>query len=129
MKILLDTNAYTALFRGQQSAFDAVMQANEVYLSSIVIGELHAGFKGGSRIEQNEASLAKFLLTPHVQAVPVSEYTATIYGNVKHQLRQSGTPIPLNDVWIAAHAIEMGSTLITADRHFEHVAGLRIQQP
>ena len=129
MKSLLDTNAYTALFRGQENTFNTVMNASEVYLSTIVIGELRAGFKGGKRTKQNEEALVQFLQTPHIKVVSVSDYTADIYADIKHKLRRKGKLIPVNDVWIVAHTLEVGATLVTADKHFQYVSGLRLQKP
>ena len=123
-RILLDTNAYTALLAGDEAVFDTLGAADRVLMSPIVLGELHAGFKGGSRERANRELLEEFLRRPTVVIIDVTAPTAEVFGVVKHQLEAAGTPIPINDVWIAAQAIETGSWLVTYDRHFTNVAGL-----
>lgn len=125
-RILLDTNAYAALFSGDARVLDPLGQAQVVYLSAIVAGELHAGFRGGSRPLENQAQLQQFLQRPTVQELEVTTETAEVFGQVKHELKQAGTPFPLNDVWIAAQAMESGSVVVTFDDHFRQVAGLRL---
>ena len=122
--VLLDTNAYTALLAGDEAVLDALAAAEGVLMSVIVLGELSAGFKGGRREPDNVAALDDFLRRPAVRMLDVTKATADVFGAVKHQLRRAGTPIPSNDVWIAAQAIETGSWLITYDRHFLEVPGL-----
>jgi tRNA(fMet)-specific endonuclease VapC len=122
----LDTNAYTALLQGDGKVLDAVAKAETVYMSSIVAGELFAGFRGGNRFADNRKLLERFLERPHVVLISAGLETADVFGTVKQQLKQQGTSIPLNDVWIAAHAMETGAVLLTYDKHFQHVAGLRL---
>ncbi len=123
-RILLDTNAYTALLAGDEAVLAALSDADAVLVSVVVLGELHAGFKGGSREPENLEALADFLRRPPVRSVDVTPATAEVFGVVKDRLRRAGAPIPINDVWIAAHAIETGSWLVTYDRHFGAVEGL-----
>lgn len=125
-EVLLDTNAYSALLQGDEKVLDAMAKAEIVYMSSIVLGELFAGFRGGNRFADNRKLLERFLERPHVALLAVGLETADVFGAVKHQLKQQGTSIPLNDVWIAAHALEKGAVLISYDRHFSNVAGLRL---
>ena len=125
-KVLLDTNAYSALLQGDEKVLDAVAKAETVYMSSIVLGELFAGFRGGNRFADNRKLLERFLERPHVALLPAGLETADVFGTVKQQLKQKGSPIPLNDVWIASHAMEVGAVLLTYDKHFQHVAGLRL---
>ena len=125
-KVILDTNAYSALFQGDEKVLDAIGSADVVFVSVIVLGELFAGFCGGSQESANRKRLNKFLSKPTVRILQVSKETAEIFGTVKHQLKSAGTPIPLNDVWIAAHALENGASLITLDRHFNKVPGIRL---
>jgi tRNA(fMet)-specific endonuclease VapC len=122
--VLLDTNAYAALLAGEEAVLDALASAELVLMSAIVLGELHAGFKGGRQERDNARVLEDFLRRPAVRVLDVTRTTAEVFGVLKHQLRQAGTPIPINDVWIAAHALESGSWLITYDRHFIKVPGL-----
>ena len=124
-KVLLDTNAYSALLSGDESILAIIAQAQTVYMSIFVLGELHAGFKGGNREEQNLQLLSLFLTKPTCEVLNGSEETAKIFGDLKNSLKKAGTPLPINDVWIAAHTIETGSTLISYDKHFSKITGLR----
>jgi tRNA(fMet)-specific endonuclease VapC len=123
-RVLVDTNAYTALLAGEEAVLDALASADAVLMSAMVLGELHAGFKGGRKERINLKTLGDFLRRPAVRTLDVTSATAEVFGVVKHALKVAGTPIPINDVWIAAHAIESGSWLVTYDRHFTHVPGL-----
>ena len=125
-KVLLDTNAYAALLRGDEKILQSMSRAETVYMSAIVLGELFAGFQGGNRFAENRKRLELFLDRPHVVLLPVGMETADVFGSIKQQLREQGTPIPINDVWIAAHALETGAVVVTYDTHFRRVAGLRI---
>jgi len=123
-KIVLDTNAYTRLLCGDEEVLDALGSAGAVFMSIFVLGELYAGFKGGQRDSENRAQLNDFLSRPTVRILTASQETADIFGTIKNRLKKNGTPIPINDVWIAAHATESGSHLVTYDTHFMNVAGL-----
>ena len=125
-KILLDTNAYTGLLAGDEQVLDALGQAEIVYMSVFVLGELIAGFRGGTKLRENTETLERFLLKTTVAVFDATRETADIFGKIKTDLKDSGTPIPINDVWIAAHAMETGSVLISYDTHFTMVAGLRL---
>ncbi len=125
-KIILDTNAYSRLMNGENAVLDVLSDAETVYFSIFVIGELYAGFAGGKHEKTNHAILNNFIEKPTVKLLSATIETSRIFGIVKHSLKQEATPIPLNDVWIAAHCIETGSTLITYDSHFRHVKGLMI---
>ena len=124
--VLLDTNAFTALLGGDNTVLKAIDRADRVYASVIVMGELEAGFRGGSRYAANLTILEKFLDTPTVEVLPVTRETSDAFGRVKDVLRRKGTPIPINDVWIGAQCIETGSHLLTYDRHFDLIEGLRL---
>ena len=124
MRILLDSSAYTQLMRGQEQVSRIVRGAEEVLLSAVVLGELLYGFRHGSRYERNARGMRAFLGNPYVSVVPVGETTADRYSRIAAALRAKGRPIPTNDVWIAAHAMETGADLVSADRHFEHVDGI-----
>ena len=124
MSILLDTNAYSALMRGDNQTAAVVRGATEILMSSVVIGELLYGFRYGSRYQRNATDLRGFLASPYVSVVPVGQVTADYYSRIAASLRANGTPIPANDVWIAAHAMETGAKLVSADRHFSVVEGI-----
>lgn len=125
-KILLDTNAYSEFMSGNQLVLNYIIEADTIFLSTIMIGELFAGFQGGRKSTLNKQYFSSFLNKPGIQILNVSIETAEIFGEVKAALSKKGKMIPLNDIWIAAHAIETGSKLITFDSHFKSISGLRI---
>lgn len=129
MKILLDTNAYSAIGRGHPAATDVMRRAETLLLSTVMLGEVLASFRRGSNRNQNLADLRRFLAAPRVQVAPVTETTADRYSLIWAALRRKGKPIPTNDVWIAAHALETGADLVSFDPHFEHVEGLAWVKP
>jgi predicted nucleic acid-binding protein len=125
-KITLDTNAYTALMKGDQKVIALLKEAKEVFLPSFVVAELLFGFKKGTRTAQNLKTLADFESYPKVNRFYAGPETLEIFSDLLLQLKNNGRPIPTHDIWIAAIAIENGSTLVTYDKHFEYVIGLRL---
>ena len=125
-KILLDTNAYVRFLRGDEKVMGCLARADTVYMSVFVLGELFAGFKAGSKEKGNRQLLERFLLKPTVSVLDATMDTADIFGFVMASLRKSGTPIPINDVWIAAQCLETGSLLVTYDNRFAQIPGLRL---
>jgi len=123
MRILLDTNAYSALMRGHDEVAHRVRQAEQVVLSTVVAGELLLGFRLGTRLKKNMAELETFLGNPYVSLVPVTLTIADRFARIAAALRAKGTPIPTNDIWIAAHAMETGAELLSFDAHFEAIDG------
>lgn len=123
-KVLLDTNAYASLLAGDEIVLDALAGAETVFMSVIVLGELFAGFRGGARERENRRRLDEFLRRAPVRTLEVTRGTAEVFGTLKQQLKADGTPIPINDVWIAAHSVEVGAWLVSHDRHFLAVKGL-----
>ena len=124
MRILLDSNAYSAFMRGNEEVRDLMQSAEEVLFSAVVVGEQLLGFRQGTYYERSLAELRSFLERPYVSFVPVGPVTADRYSRVMIALRAKGRPIPTNDVWIAAHAMETGADLVSADAHFEQVDGI-----
>jgi len=124
VKVLLDTNVYTAFKRGDPTVLARVRSAQQVVFSAIVAGELLFGFRHGARFEHNHRELQTFLAHPRVSLLPVTLDTADRFGRISAQLRRNGRPIPTNDAWIAAHAMESGADLLSFDTHFEAVDGL-----
>lgn len=122
MRLALDTNRYTDLCRGEQSMAEIVERADEVWLPFIVLGELRAGFAAGSQGPRNEAVLRRFLLMPGVRILYADEQTTHHYANVYRQLRMQGTPIPTNDMWIAALVLQHSLVLCARDAHFDALA-------
>jgi len=125
-KILLDTNAYSKYLASDEDILNQLVKADIVYLSIFVLGELYAGFRGGNKFEQNKNYLEQFIKKSSVQILYGSEETADIFGQIKNDLKKAGTPLPINDVWIAAHAVETGSIIVTYDTHFKKIPGLRL---
>ena len=124
-RILLDTNAYIAFLTGDERVLTALTEAETAFFSAIVIGELYAGFCGGNRLKENKALLARFLQKSNVRVLDVTAETGEVFGQIKNELQKAGTPIPLNDVWLAAQAMETGSVIVSFDAHFDQVSGLR----
>lgn len=124
MRLALDTNRYTDLCRGEASVVETVELANEVWLPFIVVGELRAGFAVGSQGSRNEAVLGRFLLKPGVRVLYADDQTTHHYANVYRQLRKQGTPIPTNDMWIAALVLQHSLALFARDTHFDNLPQL-----
>lgn len=125
-KIILDTSAYSELMRGNKQIADISNSADVVYLSVFVLAELLYGFKRGSMEKKNIQILEKFRSKPTVEIISGTEETAEIFSEIIYKLKSAGTPIPINDIWIASNCIETGSVLITGYKHFKLISGLRI---
>lgn len=124
MRLALDTNRYIDLCRGEKIAIETVERADEVWLPFIVVGELRAGFAVGTRGPRNEAVMRRLLLKPGVGILYADEQTTHHYASVYRQLRKQGTPIPTNDMWIAALVLQHSLTLCARDAHFDNLAQL-----
>lgn len=125
-KIILDTNAYSKLLAGNSEVLGIVSSAEEVFMSIFVLGELYAGFSGGSRNRENRSILSRFLSKPSVKILNATAETSEVFGVLMNSLKKAGTPIPINDIWIGAHALETGSVVVTFDKHFQKVPGIRL---
>jgi tRNA(fMet)-specific endonuclease VapC len=121
---VLDTSAYSRLRAGDRRVLDLVAEAEIVLVPVTVLGELHGAFELGSRARENRVALSEFLAEPFVAVVPVSSGVARQYGRVYAALRRAGTPVPVNDMWIAACTLDQGGCLVTFDHDFERIAGL-----
>lgn len=119
MRLALDTNRYTDLVRGDPHVAQSVESADEVWLPFVVLAELRAGFSLGSKGAHNEAALRRFLFKPSVEVLYADEQTTHHYASVYRQLRLQGTPIPTNDMWIAALVLQHSLTLCARDTHFD----------
>ena len=126
MRVLLDTSAYSKLERGNEQVSELVRRADEVLFSAIVVGELLVGFRRGHHFQLNVETLHSFLDAQHVRIANISMTTADRYSRIAAAQRAKGRPIPTNDMWIAAHAMETGADLVSADRHFEDVDGIAL---
>jgi tRNA(fMet)-specific endonuclease VapC len=125
MRLALDTNRYSDMCHGDASTVAKVEQAAEVFVPLIVLGELRAGFGVGRRGVENERVLFRFLQRPGVQVVSPDEETTHRYAAIYGQLRQQGTPMPTNDMWIAALVLQHDMVLLTRDRHFDFLVQIR----
>jgi tRNA(fMet)-specific endonuclease VapC len=123
--IAIDTNAYAAFKKGDADVLAVLRRAAEIHVSTVVLGELLAGFAAGSREADNRSELTRFLASTRVRLQPCGAATADYYALVYAALRRQGQPIPTNDMWIAASCMEHGAALLTLDAHFTHVGGLR----
>ena len=124
MKILLDTSAYVGFKRNITEVVEIIVRAESILFSPIVLGELMFGFRSGTRFKENMEHLEKFLQHEVVELVQIGKITPDRYSRIAAQLKHQGTPIPTNDIWIAAQTIEHGAELITSDQHFEKINGL-----
>jgi len=124
VRLALDTNRYTDLCRGDAAVVETVETADEVWLPFIVLGELRAGFAAGTQGPRNEAALRRFLMKPGVAILYAGEQTTHHYASVYRQLRKQGTPIPTNDMWIAALVLEHSLVLYARDAHFDALTQL-----
>ena len=121
MRVLVDTSAYSAFMRGHPELKLALQLAEEIYVSPIVLGELQSGFRRGKHRARNEKGLEEFLDAPRVELTPILDSTAVRYAEILTYLRRAGTPLPTNDVWIAASAMGHGLRVVTTDKHFQGV--------
>ena len=117
-RILLDTSAYSAFMEGVEEIKLAVQRADEIYVNPIILGELQAAFLRGRRREKNEGELRTFLSSPRVSILGLDEDTASRHAVIRNALWQAGTPIPANDTWIAATAMQFGLRILTTDSHY-----------
>ena len=129
MKTCLDTNAYVSFKKINRALTEFLESADEIFVPAVVLGELYAGFYLGSKTKNNLSELADFLELPGVSIVAINHEIAERYGQLIAALSRSGTPIPTNDVWIAATVFETGSRLVTYDGHFNKVPGLAVCSP
>ena len=126
MRIALDTNRYRDLCEGDPETIALIQEAESVYLPFVVLAELRAGFSLGRRGRENERVLQRFLMKPGVEVLYAQDATTRSYASLYRQLRRQGTPIPTNDLWIAALVLEHGLALYTRDAHFEHLPQLNL---
>lgn len=118
----LDTSAYSHFQRGEERVAALIDQAEWVGMPAITLGELRAGFLLGGRGERNEKELSMFLAHPVVEVLDVDAEVSRHYAEIVADLRRAGTPLPTNDIWIAATAARKGAAVLTGDDHFERIA-------
>lgn len=118
----LDTSAYSHFRRGNKEVVAILDRAELVGVPAVALGELRTGFLLGARRQRNEADLDAFLASPVVEVLPVDSETSRHYAEIVGELRKAGTPVPTNDIWIAATAARNGAAVLTCDEHFERIA-------
>ena len=123
-RLVLDTSAYSYFRRGHAGVLDAFARAERVLIPMTVLGELEAGFEFGSRARENRRVLDDFIAEPFVELLDTTTSVARHYGRLFSALKRAGTPLPVNDIWIAAATFDCGGTLLTFDRDFDRVEGL-----
>jgi tRNA(fMet)-specific endonuclease VapC len=117
-RVCLDTSAYSHFQRGDATAVKIIAAARWIGVPSIVLGELRTGFLLGGQAARNEDELRRFLHHPIVEILDVDDDAARIYAEIMIVLRKAGTPLPTNDIWVAAVASRDGATILTYDEHF-----------
>ncbi len=124
MRVALDTNRYVDLCKGVVETQDVLEEAEAILLAFVVLGELRAGFAHARRPAENERTLRAFLLKDGVRVLFADDQTTHHYASVFRQLRKQGTPIPTNDMWLAALVLQHNLALHARDKHFEHLPQL-----
>jgi len=124
MKVALDTNRLSDLFQGDSALASQLSTCDEVWIPFVTLAELKAGFLGGSRRHRNETLLVELLSKPTVDTLFPNRETTEHYARLFVQLKRAGTPIPHNDLWIAALALQHELVLITRDQHFHQIPQL-----
>jgi tRNA(fMet)-specific endonuclease VapC len=128
-RCLLDTSAYSAHLAGHGETARVIREAAEIWLTPVILGELLLGFRLGTREPENRSRLRAFLQAPKVVVAGVDEETAECYCAIAADLRRRGRPVPTNDIWIAASAMQHGLAVVTHDAHFEGIAQVRTLRP
>jgi tRNA(fMet)-specific endonuclease VapC len=126
IKLVLDTSAYSAFNRGDQRLKQFFKPDNQILIPLVVIGELRTGFSLGSKKQENEALLQKLLDSPNVGTITITDKTTRLFAAIFHRLKNAGTPINTNDMWIAALAFEHDCLLVSLDSDFNRVPDLLI---
>lgn len=127
VKAVLDTNAYTHYEAGYPQAIEFFVRTDRLYLPVITVGELHYGFRNGSRFQENSNRLDNFIRKFDVEIIEVDLEVARHFGELNAAIRRKGNPIPTNDIWIAACCLKVRGTLLTANRHFASLHGLDVR--
>jgi predicted nucleic acid-binding protein len=122
--ILLDTNAYSAFKRSDKTIAEVIQHAEIIAISPIVLGELLSGFDTGTKAKKNREDLQQFLNSSRIRVYPLTSDTANFYSEIYCSLKNKGKPIPTNDIWIAAQALENGCLICTYDKHFNSIDGI-----
>jgi len=117
-RIILDTSGYSAFLKGNSDIKKSIQLVDEIFLNPVIIGELLAGFLMGKNEKKNREILKEFLSSPRVKVLAIDEETSERYAAIINHLRIRGTPIPTNDLWISASAMQYGLKVLTTDSHY-----------
>lgn len=120
-RLSLDTSAYSQFKRGDEAVVVLIDSAEWIGMSTIALGELRAGFRLGKQTARNDRELDAFLANPVVHVLDVDEDASRIYAEIIVALRSAGTPLPTNDIWIAAVSAREGASVVTYDAHFRRI--------
>lgn len=126
--LVIDTNAYSDLRRGNPRIEKIINTTSTTYVPVIVVAELKAGFLSGNRADINMQELGKFLETPGTQVLQINGDTADHYAKLASYLKKNGTPIPINDIWIAALCVQYDLPLLTSDSDFKKLPQVKLIQ-
>lgn len=126
MRLAIDTNRYRDLSDGKREVVERLETADAVFMPFVVLAELRAGFAVGTKGQANERALHRFLAQPGVEVLHTTDGTTRVYATLYRQLRAQGTPIPTNDLWIAALVLEHELALYSRDAHFEALPQLNL---
>ena len=123
-RLVMDTSAYSHMRMGHADLTDILASAEALLIPVTVLGELEGAFELGSRARANRLALTEFLAEPFVSILPTTPDVARHYGQIYARQRRSGRPVPVNDMWIAASAIDSGGHLVTFDKDFDRIEAL-----
>ena len=124
-RYVLDTNIVIAVFAQDAAVLNQLTEAEEVFVPSVVLGELYYGARKSAHAESNLRRIDEFAASSAVLLCDAE--TARQYGQIKDALRAKGRPVPENDIWVAAMAKQHGLTLISRDSHFGEVDDLDVE--
>lgn len=122
MRFCLDTSAYSHFKRGDSQVVELIDRAEWLGVPVVVLGELAVGFRRGSRAAANQSELDRFVANPSVEVLAIGEDVVGLYADIVLDLKKAGTPLPANDIWIAAVAARHGAAVLTYDIHFRSIA-------
>ena len=128
-RIVLDTSAYSEYLKGNEAVKSIIQKADEISVTPVILGELISGFVKGRYEKKNRDILNEFLTSPRVSIIDVDEETSERYAIIINYLREQGTPIPTNDIWIAASAMQYGLKILTTDKHYLKVPLVLVEVP
>lgn len=120
-RVMLDTSAYSAFLKSNSEIKLSLQEADEIFFNPIILGELLTGFIMGKSEKRNRAILQEFLSSPRVKVIDIDDETSERYAVIMNHLRLKGVPVPTNDLWIAASAMQHGLKVLTTDNHYLNI--------